>query len=97
MGLTLAVLSNCNGDTRNILEGTIGFWYRFYTWPEGQTPVGTAVLLHRPQYLARRGWYSERDGKYVLNVVPLLLAVNHKPRLRADCSRKGGVFLCFED
>src|SRR5579872_5851778 len=36
-------LSNCNGDTRNIIEGTIGFWYRFYSGPKGRLQWG-------PQY-----------------------------------------------
>lgn len=36
-------LKNCNGDTRVIMEGTIGFWYRFYKGPKGTLQWG-------PQY-----------------------------------------------
>ena len=36
-------LKNCNGDTRVIMEGTIGFWYRFYRGPKGTLQWG-------PQY-----------------------------------------------
>lgn len=33
-------LSNCTGDTRNLIEGTIGFWYRFYQGPRGRFQYG---------------------------------------------------------
>ncbi len=44
-------LSNCNGDTRNILEGTIGFWYRFYTGPKGRLQWGPQY-----SYIDRNSW-----------------------------------------
>ncbi|HXR15402.1 MAG TPA: hypothetical protein VN777_04240 [Terriglobales bacterium] len=44
-------LSNCNGDTRNILEGTIGFWYRFYTGPKGRLQWGPQY-----SYIDRNTW-----------------------------------------
>ena len=33
-------LGNCTGDTRNVIEGTIGFWYRFYKGPKGTVQYG---------------------------------------------------------
>jgi hypothetical protein len=33
-------LSNCTGDTRNLIEGTLGFWYRFYNGPKGRVQWG---------------------------------------------------------
>ena len=33
-------LQNCTGDTRNIIEGTISFWYRFYKGPKGTVQFG---------------------------------------------------------
>jgi hypothetical protein len=33
-------LGNCTGDTRNVIEGTIGFWYRFYKGPRGTVQYG---------------------------------------------------------
>jgi len=36
-------LKNCNGDTRVIMEGSIGFWYKFYNGPKGRLQWG-------PQY-----------------------------------------------
>jgi hypothetical protein len=35
--------ANCTGDTRSIIEGTVGFWYRFYNGPKGRLQWG-------PQY-----------------------------------------------
>jgi TolA-binding protein len=31
---------NCTGDPRNIFEGTLGFWYRFYQGPKGRMQFG---------------------------------------------------------
>jgi hypothetical protein len=44
-------LSNCNGDTRNIIEGTIGFWYRFYNGPKGRVQWGPQY-----SYVVRNTW-----------------------------------------
>jgi hypothetical protein len=33
-------LSNCSGNTRNLIEGTVGFWYRFYNGPMGRVQFG---------------------------------------------------------
>jgi hypothetical protein len=33
-------LTNCTGDTRNVIEGSIGFWYRFYKGPKGTIQYG---------------------------------------------------------
>jgi len=33
-------LGSCTGDTRNLIEGTIGFWYRFYQGPKGRFQYG---------------------------------------------------------
>jgi hypothetical protein len=32
--------ANCQGDIRNIIEGTLGFWYRFYQGPKGRVQYG---------------------------------------------------------
>jgi hypothetical protein len=44
-------LSKCNGDTRNIIEGTIGFWYRFYSGPMGRLQWGPQY-----SYVVRNTW-----------------------------------------
>ena len=44
-------LKNCNGDTRVIMEGTIGFWYRFYKGPRGTLQWGPQY-----SYIDRNTW-----------------------------------------
>ena len=43
--------SNCTGDTRNIIEGTFGFWYRFYKGPKGTVQFGPQY-----SYVVRNTW-----------------------------------------
>jgi hypothetical protein len=50
-GFIPGALSNCDGDTRAILEGTIGFWYRFYNGPRGRVQFGTQY-----SYVDRTTW-----------------------------------------
>jgi hypothetical protein len=50
-GFIPGALSNCDGDTRVILEGTIGFWYRFYTGPKGRMQWGAQY-----SYVDRNTW-----------------------------------------
>jgi hypothetical protein len=39
-GFIPGVLQNCTGDTRNLIEGSIQFWYRFYKGPKGTIQYG---------------------------------------------------------
>lgn len=39
-GFIPGALSNCTADTRNLIEGTVGFWYRFYNGPMGRVQWG---------------------------------------------------------
>jgi hypothetical protein len=50
-GFTPGSLSNCTGDTRALIEGTVGFWYRFYSGPKGRFQYGTQY-----SYLTRNTW-----------------------------------------
>jgi len=50
-GFNPANPSNCTGDTRSILEGTIGFWYRFYSGPKGRLQWGPQY-----SYIDRNTW-----------------------------------------
>ncbi len=62
-GFNPGSLKNCNGDTRNLLEGTIGFWYRFYSGPKGRIQWGPQY-----SYVVRNIWRgvggdpSAKDG-----------------------------------
>jgi hypothetical protein len=43
--------SSCTGDTRNIIEGTFGFWYRFYKGDRGTLQWGPQY-----SYVVRNTW-----------------------------------------
>jgi hypothetical protein len=44
-------LANCAGDTRIIIEGTLGFWYRVYNGEKGRVQWGAQY-----SYLTRTAW-----------------------------------------
>jgi hypothetical protein len=46
-----AAPATCTGDTRAVVEGTGGFWYRFYNGPKGRFQFGTQY-----SYLTRNTW-----------------------------------------
>ena len=50
-GFTPTSVTNCTADTRALIEGTIGFWYRFYTGPRGRFQFGTQY-----SYVTRQTW-----------------------------------------
>jgi hypothetical protein len=39
-GFIPGTTQNCTGDTRNLIEGTVSFWYRFYKGPKGTVQFG---------------------------------------------------------
>ncbi len=50
-GFSPGSLSSCTADTRAVIEGTIGFWYRFYSGPRGRFQFGTQY-----SYVTRQTW-----------------------------------------
>jgi hypothetical protein len=44
-------LANCNADTKDIWEGTLGFWYKPYNGPKGRMQFGLQY-----SYLTRSAW-----------------------------------------
>ncbi len=44
-------LSNCNADTKDIWEGSLGFWYKPYNGPKGRMQFGLQY-----SYLTRMAW-----------------------------------------
>ena len=42
---------SCTSQTRALIEGTAGFWYRFYTGPKGRFQFGTQY-----SYVTRQTW-----------------------------------------
>lgn len=49
--------ASCNGDTRAIWEGTLGFWYRVYSGPKGRLQFGPQY-----SYVDRNQWYAIKGG-----------------------------------
>jgi hypothetical protein len=49
--------ANCTGDTRSIIEGSIGFWYRFYSGPKGRLQWGPQY-----SYIDRNTWAAGNGG-----------------------------------
>jgi len=50
-GFAPGALSNCTADTRVLIEGTAGFWYKFYTGSRGTLRFGVQY-----SYLTRNTW-----------------------------------------
>jgi hypothetical protein len=50
-GFTPGTLADCTGDSRAVTEGTLGFWYRFYSGPRGRFQFGTQY-----SYVNRQTW-----------------------------------------
>jgi hypothetical protein len=50
-GFNPGSLSKCTADTRADIEGTFGFWYRFYNGPRGKFQFGTQY-----SYVTRQTW-----------------------------------------
>jgi hypothetical protein len=50
-GFSPGSLANCTADTRALVEGTFGFWYRFYSGPRGRFQFGTQY-----SYITRQTW-----------------------------------------
>ncbi|MFZ0798067.1 MAG: hypothetical protein WCA13_07440 [Terriglobales bacterium] len=55
-GFAPGTLGNCTADTRALIEGTVGFWYRFYSGPRGRFQYGTQY-----SYVTRNTWSG--DGR----------------------------------
>lgn len=48
---------SCAGDTRVIMEGTLGFWYKFYQGPKGGLRWGLQY-----SYFSRNGWSGTNNA-----------------------------------
>jgi len=50
-GFVPGSLAECTGDTRNVIQGTLGFWYRFYQGQMGRVQSGLQY-----SYINRNTW-----------------------------------------
>jgi hypothetical protein len=55
--LTPSAGGTCAGDTRVIMEGTLGFWHRIYQGPKGGLKWGIQY-----SYFTRNGWSGNDNG-----------------------------------
>jgi hypothetical protein len=55
----------CAGDTRNIIEGTIGFWHRFYNGPKGRIQWGIQYA-----YFTKSAWSGNNNVPTAFTVDP---------------------------
>ena len=53
-GFNPGSLANCNGDTKDIWEGSVGFWYKPYNGPKGRLQFGLQY-----SYLTKQAWAGE--------------------------------------
>lgn len=58
-------LAHCSSQTRDVTEGTIGFWYRFHSGPRGRYQWGVQY-----SYLNRATWSGTDSGKDVPGYEP---------------------------
>ncbi len=52
-GFSPGALSDCTGDTRNLMETSIGFWYKPYNGEKGRFQIGSQY-----SYVVRHTWYG---------------------------------------
>jgi hypothetical protein len=50
--------ANCQGDVRNMFEGTLGYWYRFYQGPKGRVQYGLQY-----SYVVKNTWSGAGSAK----------------------------------
>jgi hypothetical protein len=57
-GFSPGSLANCNGDTKDIWEGTMGFWWKPYNGPKGRLQLGAQY-----SYVTKQAWTGFGTGK----------------------------------
>jgi hypothetical protein len=55
----------CAGDTRNIIEGTVGFWHRFYNGPKGRIQWGIQYA-----YFTKSAWSGNNNTPGAFTIDP---------------------------
>jgi hypothetical protein len=55
----------CAGDTRNIIEGTLGFWHRFYNGPKGRIQWGMQYA-----YFTKSAWSGNNNVPGAFTIDP---------------------------
>jgi hypothetical protein len=63
--LTPSSGGSCAGDTRVIMEGTLGFWYKFYQGPRGGLRLGLQY-----SYFSKNGWSGNNNVAGAAGLAP---------------------------
>ena len=96
-GYAPGALANCSGNIKDIIEGTAGLWYSFFSGPYGTLKLGVQYSYVKAQHMdwSGRHWcvrieyepelHSERERKYGVHFAPLLHPVT-------SAYRRGGAF-----
>ena len=75
--------AHCGGNNKDVQEFTAGYWYNIYSGPQGRLRYGLQYSRFERDLWSGTGGTTnpsnERQwgGQHVLDVVPLLPAVNH--------------------
>jgi hypothetical protein len=69
-GFIPGALQNCTGDTRNLIEGTVNFWYRFYNGPKGRLQWGIQYSNYVRNTWSGVGTGTASGITYVTNGAP---------------------------
>ncbi len=67
-GFGFGSLSNCNADTKSLIEGTVGFWVKAHNGPHGRLQFGPQY-----SYVSRNAW----TGTYNAASTPVIYAAPH--------------------
>src|SRR6266852_3492504 len=63
--LTPSAGGTCAGDTRGIMQGTLGFWHKFYQGPKGGLRWGIQY-----SYFTRNGWSGNNNVPAAIGISP---------------------------
>ena len=79
-------LASCTADTRVLIEGTAGFWFKLYDGSKEKVNRGRLQFGPQFSYVTRNAWSGNghraaRDRRHGFHVVPLLPAVDQRQRL----------------
>jgi len=61
-GFSPAGPGSCTGNTRNVIEGTFGFWYKLYNGPKGRFQFGPQY-----EYVVRNTWRASGGDPNAIN------------------------------
>ena len=74
-GFSPELLANCTGDTRNLMETSVGLLVQALQRREGPVPVRSAILIRGQEYVVWRRRLTQCSRQHDLHLFPVLPAV----------------------